>query len=198
VSTESKVITGNASYVNVSRFGSYALNLKTSVLNIPNDGDLAFLNESFAVSFQLLLTNSLDANTSVYIYTQPGLCIYIKEDTLYVDTDTASSTYLIAYVLPASFYASQLTNTEYRHIELSRIFDYGTSRTRYELYVQGVKVGTNITPYEYLEVNDSARIGSSSGSLASISNIYLDEFAIFRRGYLHDADFTTPSSEYTV
>lgn len=196
-STASALVTGTANFSNVSKFGSHSLLLGSNTLSISST-DFAYINESFTISFWLLISAplGLTGNYKQYIWRQDGLVIYLKTDGLYVSLDQSSPDFLLKYVLPTSFYSPSIIRSGFNHIEINTISQDGIRAI--ELYINGQRQGVNDIQYSYLDTTSPQLIGGSTGSNSTGSVILVDEFAVVRRGYLHSDNFTAPTSEYVV
>lgn len=192
-SIENKFISSNASIVTTNKqFGAgsaqLCVNSVAKYIDIPNDTDYAFLNESFTISFWLNINKHLDTNDVFSLHSQTDLVIYLKGNKLYIGRNYVTDIALINYTVPTNMF-----NT-FSHIALTRL------NSSLSLYIKGVLIATVTDTKEYRDYNTLVRLGQRTNpALTTNLLIYMDEYAVYKRGVLHAGEaFTPPSSPYTV
>lgn len=193
-SDRNKTITTNGNVSSVAKkFGASSFRLLNGTtafyIEIPNQGDLAYLNEDFTISFWLALNQALSVNTLFTIYSQSDLIVYLKGQDIIVARSTSEGVPLISHTLNPSLFSTNAAGL-FTHIELSR------KNFTLRLFLNGIKVGETIDQLEYRDSNSPSLIGQKFNLTTGSFIYYIDEFAIFRRQALNDINFTPPSSPY--
>lgn len=190
-SVENKVLVTNGSLsTSIKKFGASSFILASSstikYIEIENESDYAYLNDDFTISCWLHINKTLDINDVLSVYGQTNLVMYIKGNSIYLGRNYVSDLALFNFTI-----TSDLLNT-FNHIAIVKHQNLLT------LYINGNSIGSVSDNEEYTDYNTLIRIGQRTPIVTTGVNMYLDEFAIYKRGALHVENFLPPSAPYTT